>query len=223
MKPKKSRPQLPLPYLIPADFRLPESLLNQAMLRVAILLNRGICKEFYWVCNHINVEGKVDVSFDAAQLAIRKHEEVGRVRLRKRKKKEPIYDPETGEHVANHDFDVFSVVPDDSLFKWWEEQETGAPNASTASSNKPSPPRLTVDLACKTVTLDGTKYDVSSDNAIRWVKVLADHPGEWISGSELTKYDSDLIVRTDRLKRFLPTQVRALIEQRTGAGSRIRL
>lgn len=153
MKLKKSRPQLPLPYLIPADFRLPESLLNQAMLRVAILLNRGICKEFYWVCNHIYVEGKVDVSFDAAQLAIRKHEEAGRLRLMKGKKKEPIYDPETGEHVANHDIDVFSVVPDDSLFKWWEEQETGDPNAANIWSVAKPPADWRKELSLSETTM----------------------------------------------------------------------
>ncbi len=39
----------------------------------------------------------------------------------------------------------------------------------------PMPPRLTVDLARMTITLDGQTYDVPSENALRWVKVLADH------------------------------------------------
>ena len=46
----------------------------------------------------------------------------------------------------------------------------------------PPPPRLTMDLPRKTLTLDGVTYDVASDNALRWVQVLAEHPGEWISG-----------------------------------------
>jgi hypothetical protein len=79
-------------------------------------------------------------------------------------------------------------------------------------------------LARKSLTLDGSRYDVPSDNALRWVKVLAEHPNEWISGSELKKHDPELeSVRTDRLREFLPEKVRALIDSKTGAGSRIRL
>jgi hypothetical protein len=223
MKTGKSRSRLPLPYLIRADSRIPDLFVNQAMINVAAFLEcNKFGNEFIWLCRTINVEGKADVSFAATQLAIRRHEEAGRLRLVKHTKIERRFDEEA-EFEYDVEIDSYHVVPDDSLFTWWEEQESGDTNAATANSSKPIPPRLTVDLACKTVTLDGTKYDVSSENAIRWVKVLAEHPGEWISSSELTKYDSDLIVRTDRLKRFLPTQVLALIEQRTGAGSRIRL
>lgn len=86
MKTGKLRSRLPSPYWIRADSRIPDSLVNQAMVKVAVLLNRGIGNEFYWVCRTINMEGKVDVSFDATQLAIRKHEEAERVRLVKRTK-----------------------------------------------------------------------------------------------------------------------------------------
>ena len=131
MKPKKSRPQLPLPYLIPADFRLPESLLNQAMVRVAILLNRGICKEFYWVCNNIYVEGKVDVSFDAAQLAIRKHEEAGRLLISKKTKTKREF-CEQAQSYYTDETNIYYVVPNDLLFKWWAEQEIGDANAKSS-------------------------------------------------------------------------------------------
>ncbi|MHB8902145.1 MAG: hypothetical protein ACYC6Y_25590 [Thermoguttaceae bacterium] len=80
--------------------------------------------------------------------------------------------------------------------------------------------RLTVDLAKRTVTLDGIPYDVRSELALRWVKVLADHEGEWISGPDLAQYDRLLDgVRTDRLK--LPPEIQAVIESQTGAGSRL--
>jgi hypothetical protein len=36
----------------------------------------------------------------------------------------------------------------------------------------------------------GTEHDVRSEQALRWVKVLAEHPGEWISGPELEEHDS---------------------------------
>jgi hypothetical protein len=91
-------------------------------------------------------------------------------------------------------------------------------------SKEPPPPRLSVNLARKTLTLDGVTYDVSSENALRWVKVLAEHPGEWISGPELEKYDPQLAnPRPDRWKPFLPNEFLSLIDSETGKGSRIRL
>jgi hypothetical protein len=89
---------------------------------------------------------------------------------------------------------------------------------------KPAPPRLTVDLARKQITLDERTYDVRSDLALRWVKVLADRPGEWIAKKELPRYDRELLdtTRTDHLRNYLPQCVNELIESRTGAGSRLR-
>lgn len=86
-----------------------------------------------------------------------------------------------------------------------------------------APPRLIVDLTRKTVTLDGMSHDVPSDRALRWVKILVEHRGEWFSGKDLERYDTELInVRTDKLREFLPKEVDILIDSKTGAGSRIR-
>jgi hypothetical protein len=99
----------------------------------------------------------------------------------------------------------------------------GAGSLRDRAPEAPPPPRISVDLARKTITLDGTRYDVPSDNALRWVKVLAAHPGEWISSTELKKYDPELqSVRTDRWHRFLPPAILSLINSDTGKGSRIR-
>jgi hypothetical protein len=91
----------------------------------------------------------------------------------------------------------------------------------------PAPPRLRqliVDLACKTITLDGTIHDVTSDSALRWVKVLAEHPGEWFASNELKRCDHELDgVRTDHLRKFLPDAILTFIDSETGKGSRIRL
>jgi hypothetical protein len=104
------------------------------------------------------------------------------------------------------------------------QQPSGPPQARVEPKPPEPLPRLTVDLARKTITLDGTPYDVDSDNALRWVKVLADHPGEWISGQDLEKYDSGLInAKTNRLRHFLPDAILSLIDSETGKGSRIRL
>ncbi len=85
-------------------------------------------------------------------------------------------------------------------------------------------PRLTVDLARMIITLDGQEHEVTSESALRWVKVLADHAGEWISGKDLEKHDPELAsTRTDRWRKFLPKPILSLIDSVTGKGSRIRL
>ena len=82
----------------------------------------------------------------------------------------------------------------------------------------------TVDLPSRTVTFDGTRHDVSSVTALRWVKVLAEHPGEWISAPELKRHDQELDgVRPDRLKKQLPQELLSLIESDRRKGSRLRL
>jgi hypothetical protein len=90
-------------------------------------------------------------------------------------------------------------------------------------STKHVKPRLTVNLARMTVTLDRRPWEVVSEQALRWIKVLADHPGEWISSPELPGYDIDLqYPRPDRLKHFLPVRVRILISTNRRKGSRFR-
>jgi hypothetical protein len=84
--------------------------------------------------------------------------------------------------------------------------------------------RLTVDLAGMALTLDGTRYEVGSELALRWVKVLADKSDTWVRGPDLGKSDRDLMgCRTDRLKQSLPDAVANLIDSQKGVGSRIRL
>lgn len=84
--------------------------------------------------------------------------------------------------------------------------------------------RIVVDLAKKTITFDDATYDVDSDQALRWVQVLASHLGEWISGPDLEKYDPNLIgVRTDKLQLYLPKAILNLIESQPGKGSRLRV
>jgi hypothetical protein len=81
-----------------------------------------------------------------------------------------------------------------------------------------------VDLARKTIKYRRKVHDIESERALRWVKVLAEHPGEWISAPELSNFDCELTgVRTDRLKKFLPRRIRSLIESDRKRGSRLSL
>jgi hypothetical protein len=134
--------------------------------------------------------------------------------------------------------DVAALLPDD-LPSEYERLRDGPARATAAVAplvplmgSVPRSPRLAVDLECKTITLDGTVHDkIKSDLALRWLKVLAGHPGRWLTSSELKQYDPELDfdrktrggVRTDRLKKLLPDAVLALIETDTTRGSRIRL
>jgi len=98
------------------------------------------------------------------------------------------------------------------------------PKGAQPTGEEPVKHQLTVDLKGWTVTLDTDKYDVKSEQALRWVKVLVEHPGEWISGKELESHDPELIgARTYRLKQHLPKQILDMIDSETGRGSRIRL
>lgn len=82
--------------------------------------------------------------------------------------------------------------------------------------------RIAVDLARRSLTLNGVEYAVSSERALRWVNLLAEHPGEWISGVDLEKLDPALMTaRPDKLKPFLPAEILILIESKPGAGSRL--
>jgi len=84
-------------------------------------------------------------------------------------------------------------------------------------------PVLTVDLRKRTITWKGKTYNVDSVQALRWVKVLAKHPDEWISASELEKYNFELKgARPDRLKKYLPSKILSLIESNRRKGSRFR-
>jgi hypothetical protein len=103
---------------------------------------------------------------------------------------------------------------------------------ATANEDPPPPPPspasspalLTVDLDRMTITLLDQSYEVKSEAALRWVKVLADHAGDWISSPKLKDYDPELDgCRPDQLKDYLPDAVLDLIESRTGAGSRLLL
>jgi hypothetical protein len=110
-----------------------------------------------------------------------------------------------------------------TLLKLWQKH-TSAPTENAEQAATVPPARLTVYLPGLTVTLDGWTYEVESEQALRWVKVLADHAGEWISGPKLKEYDQELDgARTNRLKRFLPPEILSLISTDQSKGSRLRL
>ena len=65
-------------------------------------------------------------------------------------------------------------------------------------------------------------FQLASEGVARWLKVLTDRPGSWVSGSELEGIDTELIgARTDRLYRQLPGAIQKLIETKRGRGSRL--
>jgi len=104
--------------------------------------------------------------------------------------------------------------------------EVGSVEQPTETEPPPPPPqRWAVDLACMTIMLDGETYEVSSKQALRWVKVLFNHPNEWISAPAMKTYDEELYgVRPDRkCKPYLPNEILSLIDTDRRKGSRLRL
>lgn len=100
---------------------------------------------------------------------------------------------------------------------WCEKHSAPQGTADDAST-----PAVQVDIKTRTVTLRGVTHDVRSEQAIRWLKVLVDHPREWLAAGDLSRHDPGLQdVRTDKLRRHLPESVQRLIESETGKGSRI--
>ena len=49
---------------------------------------------------------------------------------------------------------------------------------------------LVISIEKQSATLNGVEYDLRSPQVARWLKVLNDHEGEWISGPQLINYDS---------------------------------
>jgi hypothetical protein len=115
----------------------------------------------------------------------------------------------TPEHWAS--LDEAARIP-------WMEQAVGG-----SLSNQPQDlGRLQVNLEKKTITLDGTKHEVDSDLALRWIKVLAEHPEQWISSTDLKAYDGNLDgARPHKFKNHLPQPVLALVESDRRKGSRL--
>jgi hypothetical protein len=95
-----------------------------------------------------------------------------------------------------------------------------SPTATSESSNH----KLIVDLL-RLVAIDsvsGETIELPSAQSARWLKVLADNEGVWISSSALKEHDAELDgVRTDRLLKLLPEGLAAKIQTSKQHGSRL--
>jgi len=70
--------------------------------------------------------------------------------------------------------------------------------------------------------LDGVFMDCDSEQALRLLKVYADHPGVWISSTELKDFDPELDgAKPHVLKKLLPPKIRSLIISNPRKGSRL--
>jgi len=102
------------------------------------------------------------------------------------------------------------------------EAERAAAQAMSPPPKESAPLRLTVDLARMQLTLDGICMDCDSVQALRLVKVYAEHPDVWISASELKNYNSELDgAKPHVLKKLLPPTIRSLIQSNRRKGSRL--
>lgn len=77
---------------------------------------------------------------------------------------------------------------------------------------------LEADIERMTLTFDGKTFSVTSESAIRFVKVLADNEGVWIKASALKNYDSVLdLCKPRTLRKFIPKPIDDCIRRRQGA------
>jgi hypothetical protein len=129
-----------------------------------------------------------------------------------------LFDPESDD-----DLSMIESMDRTILADIWTAIENVFPLTNTPNISVRVRSMIDVDLDRRTATLDGKPYEVTSTQALRWVKVLAEHAGKWISGTELAEYDEELDgVRTDKLRPHLPAKISALIDSKPGGGSRIR-
>lgn len=87
-------------------------------------------------------------------------------------------------------------------------------------------PRLIVDLAALTATerATGITHTLKSEQVARWLKVLAENEGKWITSTQLAGFDPELDgTRTDRLLKSLPEKLRRKIATSSHTGSKITL
>ena len=102
-------------------------------------------------------------------------------------------------------------------------QAEGTPTrGSSERPTEPAPPRVTIDIERMQVTLDGVSMDCNSEQALRLLKVYAEHPDVWITASQLKNYDPELDgAKPHVLKKRLPSAIRSLIQSDCRKGSRV--
>jgi len=100
------------------------------------------------------------------------------------------------------------------------------PRELRQKSVEPQALSIMVDLERRTATIVATRkeFELKSEQSLRWLKVLAENEGKWISGSNLKDYDPELEGgRTDRLRKGLPLQLRRLIKTSKRFGARLKM
>lgn len=82
--------------------------------------------------------------------------------------------------------------------------------------------RLKVDLDTLEISFDGVVYQIKSSKAALWLKLLADNEKTWFTSSDAVLLEPDLEKsRPDKLKSYLPEEIRSMIESNPSKGSRI--
>jgi hypothetical protein len=83
---------------------------------------------------------------------------------------------------------------------------------------------VAVDLTNWTVTIASVRHQLKGEQEARWLKVLAEHRGQLISGPQLKTFDTELDgVRTDRLLNRLPDPVKRILEVAGKKGTRMKV
>lgn len=104
----------------------------------------------------------------------------------------------------------------DAALSWCDRFFADLPCQSITSRQPAISPRISVGFEPEQVTLDGKAYTVSPNAALLF-NGLVEANGDWVASKSVHN------IRTARVKRTLPPQLRPLIEAERGKGSRLRL
>jgi len=97
-----------------------------------------------------------------------------------------------------------------------------------------APSRVTANVGCRNIVvdvdrleirIDSVSHPIENETAARYVRVLVERAGSWISSVDLPRWDSELQVGEDvtRLRRNLPKPVREAITGKRGKGTMLSL
>jgi hypothetical protein len=112
---------------------------------------------------------------------------------------------------------------DDEARRWLRENRYEIPPELAGTPDEPAHRRLVVQLKPPSVTLDGTTYHATPEQAA-FVAVLRANAGSWVAPDE---FKADPVLkdwpRRDRIKASLPEPIRNLVQGKTGGGYKLTL
>lgn len=104
-----------------------------------------------------------------------------------------------------------------------DQQATTEPVTVPVTTEVIGPLVVSVKSLTVRIVRSGKLYQLKCERVARWLKVLADRPGVWVSTKDAGDYDSELIGRVDQLAKRMPKGLQEMIDALPGKGKRLRV